>query len=40
MAHVSPNDRDTEAESFVGRLQLRKLFVWNQQWLLPFKEDL
>jgi hypothetical protein len=32
MVHVSSNDKDREAESFVGRLQLRELFTWNHQW--------
>ncbi len=40
MADVSPNDRDMEVEFYVGRLQVRERFSWNQQWFLTFKEDL
>jgi hypothetical protein len=28
MAHVSPNDSNTKAKSFVGRLQVRERFTW------------
>ena len=34
MAHVSPNDTDMEAKSFVGLLLLRERFTWNHQWFL------
>jgi hypothetical protein len=40
MAHVSPNDRDMESESYVGCLQLRERFIWNYQWFLTWQEDL
>jgi hypothetical protein len=40
MAKVSLNDRDTEAESFVGRLLLHERFSWNHQWLLTWQEDI
>ena len=40
MADVSPNDRDMEAESYAGCLQLRERFTWNQQWFLSRQEDL
>ena len=40
MAHVSPNDRDMEAESYAGFLQLRERFPWNHQWFLSRQEDL
>jgi hypothetical protein len=40
MAHVSPNDSNTKAESFVGRLQLHERFTWNHQWLLTWQEDI
>jgi len=40
MAKVSLNGRDTEAESFVGRLQLHERFTWNHHWLLTWQEDI
>jgi hypothetical protein len=40
MAHVSPNDRDIEAESYAGFLQLRERITWNHQWFLSRQEDL
>ena len=40
MAHVSPNDRDMETESFVGSLQLRERFTWIHQWFLNSEECL
>ena len=40
MAHVSPNDRDMETESFVGSLQLRVRFTWIHQWFLTSEECL
>jgi hypothetical protein len=38
MAHVSPNDSNTKAKSFVGRLLLHERFTWNHQWLLTSEE--
>jgi hypothetical protein len=38
MAHVSPNDSNTKAKSFVGRLLLRERFTWIHQWFLTSEE--
>ena len=40
MAHVSPNARGMEAESYAGFLQLRERFTWIQQWFLTSEECL
>ena len=40
MAHVSPHDRDMEAESYVGCLQLRVCITWNYQWFLTWQEGI
>ena len=37
MAHVSPNDTGTEAESFVDHLPFRERSTWNQQSVLDLR---